>query len=166
MDPRPVAASGVAQALQIRILLAAGRCCGRAYGRAIEMHRIARRNFRPLLVAIAADRMCRSHLPRRRAAPPRRQRLPLIHTPDSGGLGRPSIPTRGSRHTSGTRSRPSKRIIPTHCGLQNGLDRSPDIRISGTLCTTPERWRCCRAASSVALAGHSFPQDDRHRSLG
>ena len=48
----------VDQALQIRILLAAGRWCGRAYGRAIEMHRIARRNFTPLLVAMAADRMC------------------------------------------------------------------------------------------------------------
>ena len=34
--------------------------------------------------------------------------IALIRTPDSGGLYRPGIPTRGSRHSSGTRSRPSK----------------------------------------------------------
>ena len=55
-----------------------------------------------------ADRMCRTHPPQKRAVPPRRRRLALIRTPDSGGLYRPSISTRGSRHTSGTRSRPSK----------------------------------------------------------
>jgi hypothetical protein len=62
----------------------------------------------PLQEAVAADRMCRTHPLQKRAAPPRRQRLPLIRTPDSSGLYRPSTPTRRSRHTSGTRSRPSK----------------------------------------------------------